>query len=103
MGGAGSGPGPEKLVSAAPAKVLPAKINVTTNIRITIFMINFLQYLLFFRIFVPRKLRIDYMKNRNALQQLTIPAIFANSPMLNIGQSNELHKYGTCRKHSCRK
>jgi hypothetical protein len=34
------------------------------------------------------------MKNRNALQQLTIPAIFANSPMLNIGQGNELYNHG---------
>jgi hypothetical protein len=31
------------------------------------------------------------MKTPNAPQQLTIPAIFANSPMLNIGQGNELH------------
>jgi hypothetical protein len=38
------------------------------------------------------------MKNRNALQQLTIPAIFANLPMLNIGQDNELHNHGTFRK-----
>jgi len=43
------------------------------------------------------------MKTSNAPQQLTIPAIFANSPMLNIGQCNELHNHRTCRKHFCRK
>jgi hypothetical protein len=88
-GGSAGVPGPEKVIwPQIPAIKSPAN----NNIRIAIFMINFLQYS-YSSEFLPRKLRIDYMKNRNALQQLRIDAVFANSPMLNIGQCNEFHTH----------
>jgi hypothetical protein len=65
-GGKGIGPPPPENPELMPNE-LEANTTATTNTRIAIFMINFLQYLLFSNL--PRKLTIDYMRNGIALQQ----------------------------------
>jgi hypothetical protein len=87
----GIGPGPDNKLPAP--KFMAPNTNVRTIIRIAIFMINFLQYFPSSE-FLPRKLRIDYMKTRSALQKLILHAVFMNSPMLHIGQGNEFHIRG---------
>jgi hypothetical protein len=53
FGSVGTGPGPLKELVDAKLIAPAANINVRTTIRIAIFMINFLQLFVFFRIFAP--------------------------------------------------
>ena len=88
-GSCGTSPGPANDMPLAK----PAAVNITvnTNIRIAIFMINFLQYICLLQNFSPGKLRIDYMKNRSEIQELKLHAIFRIHPHLRQIQRNEFH------------
>jgi hypothetical protein len=60
--GGSVGTGPGRLNELFIEKADPASTKARTNIRIAIFIINFLQDLYFFRN-CPRKLPIDYIRN----------------------------------------